>query len=184
MIRRLIASTALAAVAIGFVSTGRAEALTLPAGDGTVECSIAGKVTARAIASDPTKARVRITAAAAGCTYNGVEVPGLSARFTTTTVVDKAAACAALADGSVSATTVVRVKLGTTVLGSAKVGVTISGTPSASGTHAVVDGSSVVSGIAIDVHADVLTNRPAGDLCSGAPYLLFAGSGSLGWDRP
>ncbi len=184
MIRKLAVSVTIAAAAFGMFGASEAGALTLPPGDGAVQCGIGG--TARVVRpiSNPSIWKIVVAGKIAGCTYNGNPIPLVTGATRSVAINNPTAVCAALADGSATARTTITVKINGVTYTSVAVNVELSVSPSSPGSRVQASGAATVNGIALNAGVDVQTDRPASDLCNGATKLTFLGSASLNWDRP
>jgi hypothetical protein len=189
MLRKFAALVVLGALSIGAVGIGSAEALRVPAGDGTVQCDLSGRFTARSTLTSPTTTKLRVAGAATNCIYTSgstiIPVPFLNGASTSVGVGDTATWCSQLAGGGVSASTTFRVAYNGLTLASVNLSVTITDNgASGSGTNLLVSGTGSATGITFSLAADIVTNRPVADLCNRTvKYLTYTGDGGISWDR-
>lgn len=185
MVRKLLVSSAVALATLALSGVPNAGAVTLPAGDGTVSCGIAGTVKVARPLATPDSWKVVVSGKIGGCTYNGLPIPfSVTGATRTVAVNNPTAVCAALADGTVSARTAVTIKVNSTLYASATVNVNLDVAPSAPGSLVSVGGSGTIKGIGVDAGVTAQTDRPLVDLCHGATKVLYLGTAHLSWDRP
>ncbi len=185
MIRRFSVSIAAALLAVVGFGASPASAVTLPSGDGVVECGVAGAVRVMRPLATPDTWKISARATIGGCTYNGTPIPfAVSGTVSTLVKASPAAVCAALADGAASATTRLIVKVNGTSYVNASIPVSIDVSPSAPGSLVSVGGSGMINGVTLAASVTAQTDRPVSDLCNGAAKVAFLGTASLSWDRP
>lgn len=184
MIRKLLGTTVAVAGLLSLVGVPTANAVTLPAGDGQVNCGIGGTVRVVRPIATPSIAKVVVAGKIAGCTYNGNAIPFVTGATRSVVVSNPAAVCAALADGTAYAKTTITVKVNGTLYTTAVVKVEVSVSPSSPGSLVEASGTTTINSVGLTAQVAAQTNRPVGDLCTGASVVNFLGTASLAWDRP
>lgn len=185
MLRKFAVASVVAISLVAGVGPSSAGAITLPAGDGSVQCGIGGTVKVLRPTRTPDVVKVVAVGRIAGCTYNGNAIPfAVSGATRTIAVSSPAAVCAALADGVASAKTSIVVKVNGTRYASVAIKVAVDVVPSPPGSLVTIDGTATVNGIALTGNVTAQSDRPLVDLCNGATSVSFLGTASLGWDRP
>lgn len=185
MMRKLALASVVTLSLVAGAGVSPAGAITLPAGDGSVQCGIGGTVKVLRPTRTPDIVKVVAVGQIAGCTYNGNAIPfAVSGATRTVAVSSPAAVCAALADGTASARTSVTIKVNGSRYASVAINVAVDVVPSAPGSLVTVDGTATVNGIALTGNVTAQTARPLADLCNGATSVSFLGTASLDWDRP
>jgi hypothetical protein len=184
MLRKIAAALTISVASFGLLGTGSAGALSLPPGNGSIACSVAGTVKVARSVVHPTVSHLTISGAVSNCTYNGVAIPFAGGATRTVAVGDPAKWCAVLSQGGTIARSVTRVVAFGHVVGVVSATGTLSpAVPSGSGSAISIDGSFVAKTVTVNGHVSVQTDRPVADLCAGATSLSFTGTVSADWTR-
>lgn len=184
MLRKLAAALTISVASLGVLGTAPAGAITLPPGNGSIACSVAGTVKVVRTLAHPTVVHIRVVGAVSNCTYNGVAIPFAGGTSRSVSVGDPTTLCAKLNEGGTLTKSVTRVVAFGRVVGVVSGTGTLSpATPSGAGSAISIDGTFVARTVTVTASVSVLTDRPVADLCNGAKSLNFTGTVSASWVR-